>query len=173
MKDAIFKMIRDSTPESDGIIEIQSRYGTKRISSTRFAEITLEAEERSADGEYRIDPDKFDRLLLEEVTTLSSRVSRQPDSIQSIARDDKLVFDFFENFSRFECALKRAGFVKEGPWGSASPAWKEFANTLNGKLAAITDADFISAKSFLFEKPPEKQVFVPPKNMRWESNPKA
>jgi hypothetical protein len=79
-----------------------------------------------------------------------------------MAGDDKLVFEFFATFSRFECALKRAGFVKEGLWGSASPAWKEFANTLNGKLAAITDADFITAKSFLLEKPPEKQVFVPP-----------
>jgi hypothetical protein len=39
-------------------------------------------------------------------------MNTQPDSIQSIAGDDKLVFDFFENFSRFECALKRARFVK-------------------------------------------------------------
>ena len=64
-------------------------------------------------------------------------MNTQPDSIQSIAGDDKLVFEFFATFSRFECALKRAGFVKRGPCGSASPDWEEFAKSLNGKLAAI------------------------------------
>ena len=60
-----------------------------------------------------------------------------PDSTQPIAGDDKLVFEFFATFSRFECALKRAGFVKRGPCGSASPDWEEFAKSLNGKLAPI------------------------------------
>ena len=73
-----------------------------------------------------------------------------------------LVLDSFAKFSRFKCAPKRAGSVKKGAGGSASAAWNEFADTLNGKLATITDADFISAKSFLLLVPPQKQMFVVP-----------
>jgi integrase len=43
MKDATMKMIRESTPDSDGIIEIKSRYGTKRITLERLSEITMES----------------------------------------------------------------------------------------------------------------------------------
>ena len=43
----------------------------------------------------------------------------QSHSIQSIAGDDMLVLDFFAKFSRFECALKRAGFVKRGAAGAS------------------------------------------------------
>jgi hypothetical protein len=68
MKDATLKMIREWTPESEGIIEIQSRYGVKRITATRLIEITLEADERNcAEGKDRLNPDNFNRLLLEEI----------------------------------------------------------------------------------------------------------
>jgi hypothetical protein len=43
MKDATMKMVRESTPDSDGIIEIKSRYGTKRITLERLSEITVES----------------------------------------------------------------------------------------------------------------------------------
>jgi len=69
MKDVNLKMIRESTPDSDAIIEIQSRYGTKCITLTRLLEITLEAEERNrSEGKDYLHPDNFDRLFLEEVT---------------------------------------------------------------------------------------------------------
>jgi hypothetical protein len=98
----------------------------------------------------------------------------QPNSIQAIAGDEKLVFDFFAQFSRFECALKRSGFVKGSrrDGGYARPDWKTFANELDESLAAVTDIDFIAAKSFLLQKPPQKQMFVPPGHMRWETNSK-
>jgi hypothetical protein len=101
-------------------------------------------------------------------------VNSPPDSIQAIAGDEKLVFDFFTQFSRFECALKRAGFVKGSrpDGGYAKPDWETFANELDGTLAAVTDIDFIAAKSFLLRKPPDKQMFVPPHGMRWEMNSK-
>ena len=45
------------------------------------------------------------------------------DSVQ--CGDDMLLLNFFAKFSRFECALKRAVFVKKGAGGSASPAWND------------------------------------------------
>jgi len=96
----------------------------------------------------------------------------QPDSIQSIAGDDELVLDFFVDFSRFECALKRAGFVKPGSSGSASPDWNRFAAMLSAKLSLITDAEFTHAKRFLLLEPPRKQMFVAPRSMRWDANSK-
>ena len=69
IKDVTLKMIRESTPDSDAIIEIQSRYGTKCITLTRLLEITLEAEERNrSEGKDYLHSDNFDRLFLEEVT---------------------------------------------------------------------------------------------------------
>ena len=70
MKDAILTLIREDTPDSEGIVEIQSRYGTKRISSTRFAEITIESWRlgRRARGGTEEECRKiFNRLIEEEV----------------------------------------------------------------------------------------------------------
>jgi hypothetical protein len=99
-------------------------------------------------------------------------MSTQTPFIHGIAGDAVLVCDFFVEFSRFECALKKAGFVMSGSYGNASPAWDEFADTFSEKLDAVKDEEFASAKLFLFQEPPRKQVFVAPKSMRWESNPR-
>jgi len=99
-------------------------------------------------------------------------MSTQTAFTHAIARDDALVCDFFVKFSRFECALKKVGFVKPGAHDSAIPAWGEFADTLSGKLDTVTDADFIDAKSFLMREPPRRQVFVAPNGVGWEANPR-
>jgi hypothetical protein len=90
--------------------------------------------------------------------------------IRSITGDEKLVLDFFATFSRFECGLKRAGFVREGVHGSASPDWKAFANAIDEQLTAATDAAFTSAKDFLLREPPQLQKYDPPKSVKWEGN---
>jgi hypothetical protein len=99
-------------------------------------------------------------------------MSTQTNFIHTIAGDDALVLNFFEKFSRFECALKKAGFVKGDSNGGASPAWNEFADTFGEKLDAVKDEEFASAKSFLLLEPPRKQAFVAPKSVRWEPNPR-
>jgi hypothetical protein len=99
-------------------------------------------------------------------------MSTQTTFLHTIAGDDVLVQSFFEMFSRFECALKKAGFVKGDPNGSAIPAWNDFADMLSEKLDAVKDEEFASATSFLLKQPPRKQAFVAPNGMRWEPNPR-
>jgi hypothetical protein len=90
--------------------------------------------------------------------------------IQSIAGDEKLALDFFETFSRFECGLMRAGFVKRGVYDSASPKWGAFADAIDGELTASTDTDFTNAKTYLLGQPPQLQKFDPPNGVRWQHN---
>ncbi len=71
--------------------------------------------------------------------------------------DGELVLSFFVSFSRFECALKRAHFVKEGAYGNAHADWSDFVDKLNGRLGAITDKDFREARSYLLDTSPCKQ----------------
>ena len=75
MKDAILTLIREDTPDSEGIVEIQSRYGTKRITLERVSEITIESWRlgRRARGGTEEECRKiFNRLIEEEVARVSS-----------------------------------------------------------------------------------------------------
>ncbi|TNE26533.1 MAG: hypothetical protein EP349_09885 [Alphaproteobacteria bacterium] len=69
--------------------------------------------------------------------------------------DKTLIFSFFEKFSKFECALKRAGFHK-GDEDKIEVAWDKFANSLNSdfvqKLGAAEECTAI------FKNPPKKMV---------------
>jgi len=77
--------------------------------------------------------------------------------IRHLADDQELVFAFLVVFSRFECALKRSGYLKHDD-GPAEPNWDTFANTLKGRLGSIAEPKFIEASRFLLAKPPETQV---------------
>lgn len=88
--------------------------------------------------------------------------------IQSIAGDDgELVLEFFASFSRFECALKRARFVKEGPYGCAIPDWNKFADKHEGRFVGIADQDFEKARSYLLAAPPQEQKVDAGVSMGW------
>ena len=95
-------------------------------------------------------------------------MSSHRNLIQSLSGGNgELVLEFFATFSRFEYALKRAHFVKPNR-NDARPDWDSFADALNGKFAAITDPDFISAKSYLRNKPPCKQKVDKASSMGWK-----
>jgi hypothetical protein len=84
--------------------------------------------------------------------------------------DSDLILRFFVIFSRFEFALKRAGFVTDDRYNNAIPDWAGFAAKLGGQLVAITGRDFIEAKSYLLREPPKKQLFTGrDKTIRWVS----
>src|SRR3989304_5226772 len=71
--------------------------------------------------------------------------------------DKDLVYKFFLYFSRFEYALKQAGFATGGKkW--AKPAWDRFAISLRGKFDSVTADEFKEAIRYLDSKPPKKQV---------------
>jgi hypothetical protein len=94
--------------------------------------------------------------------------------IQSLTGSDEMVWQFFVTFSRFEYALKRAGFVKGDSYDNALPDWGRFAREkLNAQIADITDAEFTKARSYLLQEPPRRQTFVKSnKSMQWRANSK-
>jgi hypothetical protein len=71
--------------------------------------------------------------------------------------DRDLVFEFFLLFSRFEYALKRAGFVK-GDDSKAQAHWPRFARSIDSKLTSATEQEFLEAVLILNLEPPKKQV---------------
>ncbi len=82
--------------------------------------------------------------------------------------DDDLVLKFFKTFSRFECALKRAHFVKRfGNTDNAGPDWNKFADKLNGKLVG-KDTDFTKARKYLLTAPPRQQKVDAAASMGWK-----
>jgi hypothetical protein len=88
--------------------------------------------------------------------------------------NDELVLRFFATFSRFEYALKRAGFVRSDVYNNALADWQRFARKKgNTLLDDITDRKFVEARSFLLQEPPQKQVVTATdKRLRWQANPK-
>jgi hypothetical protein len=105
----------------------------------------------------------------------SDGLSTHSNLIQSLTGDNgELVLQFFVTFSRFEYALKRAGFVKNGAYGNASPDWQRFANEKgNALLDDPTDIEFTEACSFLLREPPRKQIVVAShRSLQWQKNTK-
>jgi hypothetical protein len=89
--------------------------------------------------------------------------------INSLGLDKELFLEFFIIFSRFEYALKRAGFVT-GNKEKASPDWKKFAFSLEGKFKSDRTQELIDAVNFLKSKPPKKQILKKGK-LDWKDNP--
>jgi hypothetical protein len=87
-----------------------------------------------------------------------------------LSADPKLVFRFFFVFSRFEYALKRAGFFKRDR-KPAEADWKTFGKHLDDLLAATTEAKFKRAYLYLVEGEPLKRQVVAGSNnaLRWEA----
>lgn len=100
-------------------------------------------------------------------------MSTHHDLIRLLTGDNgEIVLQFFVTFSRFEYALKRAGFVKGDSHNNASADWCGFARErLNARLASITDTEFTEARSYLLHEPPGKQIFVEAgRIVRWQAN---
>src|SRR6266496_3876644 len=69
-------------------------------------------------------------------------------------RFQPLVFRFFIIFSRFEYALKRAGFVT----AKAEPAWDDFAKEHRTDFAPDKTATLKTACAYFEANPPRKQI---------------
>lgn len=98
-------------------------------------------------------------------------MNRHQRLIWSLTGDNnELVLQSFATFSRFECALKRAGFVTGNTY--VRPDWKRFAReTLETQLASIQDVEFTEAKAYLLQYPPKRQVIAQSGNaMQWREN---
>jgi hypothetical protein len=100
-----------------------------------------------------------------------------PSNNSQLVSDRKLIYEFFEMFSRFEYALKQANFLKKGksqvrdhrtfrhaPRWNAVPDWDEFSKSI-GKLRP--SENFIKARDYLIKEPPKTQV-VGECGLEWE-----
>jgi len=107
------------------------------------------------------------------VPTTPTRVNRE------------LLLDFFLTFSRFEYALKAAGFFRRSRRGrydsrrtpDAEPDWNSFAVSLQPRFQTNANQRLRIACEYLLDSPPWKQVIVngtvawePPGRPRGESN---
>lgn len=70
--------------------------------------------------------------------------------------DRELVFEFFWRFSAFECALKRAGYLKKKAYAEAD--WEAFGVRLSGRFSGIQDQTFAAALELLDSATPRRQV---------------
>jgi hypothetical protein len=90
--------------------------------------------------------------------------------MERLARDcdQAVVFHFFVVFCRFECSLKRSGYLKQTRAGrGAEPDWKDYATTLRGRFAGVRRSAFKEACEFLLDDPPQRQIVVGVGKMGW------
>jgi len=81
------------------------------------------------------------------------------NTINFSLQERELVFDFFSFFARFEYALKNAGFLA-GDMSEAKADWDKFENSIFGRFANISSADFQQAITYLETQPPQKQCVL-------------
>jgi len=93
------------------------------------------------------------------------------DIVARLALDPQLVLNFFACFSRFECALKRSGFVKKNK-EEATPDWDTYSNGLPGSFSTEGDEAFLGAIAYLREFPPRRQI-VEKGALGWKDTPKG
>ncbi len=75
-----------------------------------------------------------------------------------MAAEKETVFNFFAVFSRFEYALKLAGFIPKGDQQKAEANWTLFASDLRGHFDGQRTQALREAVDFIMEHPPLKEV---------------
>jgi hypothetical protein len=81
---------------------------------------------------------------------------------------DKLLFEFFMNFAKFEFALKTAGFAI-GNEKKVSPNWDKFTQSIEDSFDKSINPDLGAAVDFFLLNPPWKQVIVDG-SMYWDAS---
>ncbi|MCX5894107.1 MAG: hypothetical protein NTW80_14315 [Deltaproteobacteria bacterium] len=71
--------------------------------------------------------------------------------------DRELLLEFFLTFSRFEYALKAAGYAFEVR-GTVNPDWQTFRLELINIFNMSKNHELIKASNYFFDNPPNKQV---------------
>ncbi|MER9937891.1 hypothetical protein [Mesorhizobium sp. M0088] len=99
-----------------------------------------------------------------DIPVLDKDLEREQFAIDSLA--------LFKLFSRFEYAMKRSDFIKQGSFDSAEPDWKAFATALGPDFFARVNGN--EKMRILIDKPPSQLKFKPaappePPNAEWTS----
>lgn len=80
-----------------------------------------------------------------------------PEHVLSARRDE--LGEFFLIFSRFEFAVKAAGYAKQGGWGEAKADWDAFALAIADELKSQGSEDYERAAQYLSSNPPKSQTY--------------
>jgi hypothetical protein len=84
--------------------------------------------------------------------------------------DRQIVIDFFIVFSRFEYALKRRGYLRNG---KAEPDWRRFSERNAKAFHPNAGNEIREAFDYFMNHPPEKQVVDSDGQLAWASKPLA
>lgn len=79
-----------------------------------------------------------------------------------------VVFEFYWRFSRFECELKRGGFLRSGRNNSAQPDWDRFGASVRGRFDSLGDGPSTRAIAELELASPRRQT-VNEGELAWET----
>lgn len=80
-----------------------------------------------------------------------------PEHVLSARRDE--LGEFFLIFSRFEFAVKAAGYVKQGGWGEAKADWDAFSLAIADELKTQGSEEYERAAKYLSSNPPKSQTY--------------
>lgn len=78
---------------------------------------------------------------------------------------NELLLEFFLVFSRFEYAMKAAGWTKPKA-GAAEPDWQRLINVVNAQDATIT-RPLLEAGAYLLSSPPKEQIRRSDGSLEW------
>ncbi len=73
---------------------------------------------------------------------------------------DNLAFRFFKLFAQYEYALKAMGYGRAGKKDAAEADWDKFSNEVGASLLQEPNAEVATARSYLLDNPPKRQVWV-------------
>ncbi|MFQ5882517.1 MAG: hypothetical protein ACE5I9_08620 [Candidatus Methylomirabilales bacterium] len=79
--------------------------------------------------------------------------------LNEIQIDRDLLLEFFLHFSRFEFALKTAGFA-HGDLDSVHPSWDDFAVSIRDQFDKSVNTKLLEACNYILDDPPRKQVLL-------------
>ncbi len=97
--------------------------------------------------------------------------------LQRAHLDGNLITEFFFVFSRFEFALKRAGFVKKpkrkpkpnAKPPSAEPDWDAFGDNIEQLYESDKNPKLARAVHYLLTEPPKRQIVRDDGSLGWEA----
>ena len=88
--------------------------------------------------------------------------------------EEHTAFQFFRDFSRFEYALKRSGFLKGSQGNNAKPDWGKYGKHIGGRFDNTGDPHLEKAIQYLTDEPPNKQIVQGGKpdwhDMNWDDD---
>ncbi len=91
-----------------------------------------------------------------------------PSPLRGMYLDQSLTMDFFSNFSRFEYALKEAGYVKRNEqYGNAEIDWRKFRRAIRHSYNPEMNPEVADAVEYLFSEPPRSHA-LDSGSLTWE-----